>query len=93
MSIPGLAFGFVGARASRKRAVRGVVAGDMSRSIATRRGTFELLRMWLELAAVGARASRQAVHIQTAYNGVARSRIVAYFDKDINMDFRTSAHQ
>lgn len=83
MSIPGLAFGFVGAGASRKRAVGGVVSGDMSRSIAARRGTFELLRMRLKLAAIGARASRQAVHIQTAYNGVARSRIVAYDNIDI----------
>lgn len=88
MPIPGLAFWFVSARAARKRAVGGVVAGDMSRSIATRRRTFQLLRMWLQLAAVGARASRQAVHIQTAYNGVARSRIVAYDDTDISKDLR-----
>lgn len=56
-----------------------VVAGDVARAVAAGRRALQLLRMWLELRAVGARTPGQAAHIQTAYNAVAGQNLVAYF--------------
>lgn len=77
LSVPGLALGLVGPGAAREGAVRGVVAGDVSGAVAAGGGTLELLRMRLELRAVGARTTGQAAHKQTAYNGVSAQRTVA----------------
>lgn len=77
LSISRLALGFVSSGAAREGAVRGVVAGDVSGAVAAGRGTLELLRMRLELRAVGARTTGQAAHKQTAYNGVPVQRTVA----------------
>lgn len=56
-----------------------VVAGDVARAVAAGRRALQLLRMWLELRAVGARTPGQAAHIQTAYNAVAGQNLVACF--------------
>lgn len=77
LSVSGLALGLVSSWAARKGAVRGVVAGDVAGAVAAGRGALELLRMRLQLRAVGARTTGQAAHKQTAYNGVPAQRTVA----------------
>lgn len=51
-----------GARAARKAAVRGVVAGDVARAIAADRRTLEFMGSSLALAQVGEDRSRDSWH-------------------------------
>lgn len=56
-----------------------VVSGDVAGAVAAGRGALQLLRVGLQLRAVGARTPGQAAHIQTAYNAVPGQKLVAYF--------------
>lgn len=70
LPIPGLALGLVGPGAARQGSVRGVVPRDVAGAVAAGGRALELLRVRLQLRAVGARTPGQAAHIQTAYNAV-----------------------
>lgn len=61
LSISGLAFRFVSPWTTGQTSVRWIVAGHVSRTVASWCGTFELLRMCLDLGTIGTRTTRQAV--------------------------------
>lgn len=61
MAVAGLALGLVGPGAAGQAPVGRVVAGDVARAVAARRRTLELLRVSLDLGAIGSRAARQTV--------------------------------
>lgn len=56
LSVPRLALGLVRPGTAGERAVRGVVASDVAGAVAAWSGALELLRVRLQLRAVGARA-------------------------------------
>lgn len=60
-----------------------VVAGDVAGAVAAGGGALQLLRVGLQLRAVGARTPGQAAHIQTAYNAVQGQNLVTYFRSQV----------